>query len=93
MPRDWPRLLSQAPTPELLAEAGRRSAALRETRSGGRNGGRPPSTNRCPCGAMTADRAAKRKHVCVETCPECGTPSTDGCACVLALKHFREIAF
>jgi hypothetical protein len=26
--------------------------------------GRPPKGSRCPCGAMTRDRAAKRGHKC-----------------------------
>jgi hypothetical protein len=26
--------------------------------------GRPRSAKRCPCGAMTRERAQKRKHVC-----------------------------
>ena len=28
------------------------------------NAGRPLSPNRCPCGKMTLDRAAKRNHKC-----------------------------
>lgn len=28
------------------------------------SGGRPKSADRCPCGIMTAARAAARKHVC-----------------------------
>jgi hypothetical protein len=29
-----------------------------------RGGGRPRSEDRCPCGAMTKDRAGKRGHRC-----------------------------
>jgi len=39
-------------------------AALRKTKSGGRNGGPPKSSDRCPCGKFTRTRAAQRRHVC-----------------------------
>jgi hypothetical protein len=38
------------------AEFGRWAASL--------GGGRPRSKDRCPCGAMTKDRATKRGHRC-----------------------------
>jgi len=38
--------------------------ALRKTKTGGRNGGRPRTAPRCPCGAMTAARAKQRNHRC-----------------------------
>ena len=38
--------------------------ALRKTKSGGRNGGRPKSLDRCACGAMTLKRASLRNHRC-----------------------------
>lgn len=41
------------------------SAAARLNALKGRGkSGRPASTERCPCGLMTADRAAKRGHQC-----------------------------
>lgn len=38
--------------------------AMRKNRRGGGGKGRTPLLNRCPCGAMTAARAAKRGHKC-----------------------------
>lgn len=38
--------------------------ALRRTKTGGRNGGRPRTAPRCPCGAMTLKRAKQRNHRC-----------------------------
>jgi len=49
---------SQTPTPGAALQA------LRNTKSGGRNGGRPRAVNRCPCGKYTASLAAKRGHKC-----------------------------
>ena len=48
----------------ILAAAGRIRSALRVTKTGGHNGGRPLSP-RCACGAMTAPRALKTGHVCL----------------------------
>lgn len=56
--------LSTIPDDLIIQEAGRRRAAMRQTYSGGRNGGRPPVTKRCPCGAMTKQRAKLRNHLC-----------------------------
>lgn len=42
---------------------GKATAAMRDTYGAGP--GRPKSTDRCPCGLMTRERAEKRKHVCV----------------------------
>jgi hypothetical protein len=40
-------------------------AQQRKQPAGGHNGGRPRSdAPRCPCGAMTATRAAARNHTC-----------------------------
>lgn len=52
------------PEADLLRLAGQIASDRRKTKSGGRNGGRPRSADRCPCGAMTTARAAKRRHVC-----------------------------
>ena len=52
---------------EIKSLWGTATNALRTTFRGGRQGGRPPSPDRCPCGAMTRGRAAKRKHVCEKT--------------------------
>jgi hypothetical protein len=41
-----------------------RSEAARQASSFSSHPGRPPDPNRCPCGAMTVARAAKRKHKC-----------------------------
>ena len=49
---------------DLLRLAGAAMAAKRRTKTGGRNGGPPKSPDRCPCGAMTRSRAAKRGHRC-----------------------------
>lgn len=43
--------------------------ALRKTKSGGRNGGRPFAKERCPCGLMTKARADKRNHRCDSSTP------------------------
>jgi hypothetical protein len=53
----------------LTTREARRMARMRKTHSGGRGpapgtGGRPRSTRRCPCGAMTRERARKRNHRC-----------------------------
>lgn len=45
---------------EIHQIVGRLRSMLRKTRAGGR----PRSTERCPCGAMTAARAAARNHQC-----------------------------
>jgi hypothetical protein len=43
-------------------------SAARKTKSIGHNGGRSRSkAPRCPCGAMTAARAANGKHKCVDS--------------------------
>ena len=48
-----------------LPEATLRAAAGVLRKRGGPSTGRPRSdAPRCPCGAMTAKRAAARKHVC-----------------------------
>jgi hypothetical protein len=49
---------------KLTKSDARKMAAARKTKSGGRNGGRPRVDSRCPCGAMTAARAEKRRHRC-----------------------------
>jgi hypothetical protein len=46
----------------IKAEAARLSSAMQENFGAGT--GRPRSTERCPCGAMTLQHAAARKHVC-----------------------------
>lgn len=52
-------------TPEEVKTLwGRYTANLRTVHRGGKEG-RPRSKRRCPCGAMTRDRAAKRNHQCV----------------------------
>lgn len=48
----------------LASEMGRRNAAKRKNPSGGRNGGRPKSEDRCPCGASTLTRARARSFDC-----------------------------
>ncbi len=45
---------------EIKSLWGAYSASRRVTRSGGR----PRHTDRCPCGLMTARRAAARRHKC-----------------------------
>ena len=52
------------PEADLLRLAGAAMAAKRATKSGGRNGGRPRTADRCPCGEMTRARAEKRGHRC-----------------------------
>jgi hypothetical protein len=44
--------------------------ALRKTKTGGRNGGRPQAATRCQCGAMTAARATHRNHRCTADMPK-----------------------
>jgi hypothetical protein len=44
------------------AERARELAGMRRTF--GRGKGRPPSQDRCPCRAMTRERAEKRRHKC-----------------------------
>lgn len=41
-------------------------AALRKTKTGGRNGGRPRDPVRCACGKFTLARAMKRNHKCTK---------------------------
>ena len=47
---------------EILSAAGSILAARRKTNTAGP--GRPRTQPRCPCGAMTVERAAKRRHYC-----------------------------
>ena len=52
---------------KLTTRRARQLARMRKTHGAGNSrgkGGRPPSRDRCPCGAMTRTRAAKRQHVC-----------------------------
>lgn len=49
---------------ELPTTAAAELQALRRTRTGGRNGGRPRTAPRCPCGEMTLNRAKQRNHRC-----------------------------
>ena len=44
-------------------------AAMRRTKSGGRNGGRPRDPVRCACGKFTLARAIKRNHRCPTATP------------------------
>lgn len=46
----------------IRADAARQASAKRVTHGAGP--GRPRAALRCPCGAMTVERATKRKHVC-----------------------------
>jgi len=48
-------------TRKMISDAGRAAQALRKTQGGGRPRSDKP---RCPCGAMTAKRAATRRHKC-----------------------------
>ncbi len=36
----------------------------RITKTGGRNGGRPPEKDRCPCGLYSVKTAEARRHKC-----------------------------
>lgn len=47
-----------------------------EKSDAGARGGRPPSAERCPCGAMTKARADKRGHRCQE-CQKAGALQTE----------------
>lgn len=49
---------------KLTTDQARQMAQTRSRKSGGSNGGRPRSKDRCACGAMTRERARKRRHVC-----------------------------
>lgn len=49
---------------ELPTTAAAALNALRRTKTGGRNGGRPRTAPRCPCGQMTLMRAEQRNHRC-----------------------------
>lgn len=49
---------------ELPTTAAAALNALRRTKTGGRNGGRPRTAPRCPCGQMTLKRAEQRNHRC-----------------------------
>ena len=49
---------------DLPTTAAAELQALRRTRTGGRNGGRPRTAPRCPCGEMTLRRAEQRNHRC-----------------------------
>lgn len=51
------------PEAEILRLAGQVRSALRTTKSGGRNGGRPATARRCPCGRFPMYRKPK-KHEC-----------------------------
>jgi hypothetical protein len=62
--KTWLPTIDPATIPDdvLRSERAKRNSAMRQTRSGGRNGGRPPS---CDCGACAlclarAKRQAKR---------------------------------
>jgi hypothetical protein len=57
--------LSTVPLDKLKQEWARRTQAQRETFGAGT--GRPRSTERCPCGEMTAKRAQARGHHCKAT--------------------------
>lgn len=62
---EYLRIVRRGNTP--LVELSRYQAAsvrARLNRMNGPKGGRPPETDRCPCGAMTAERARKRNHKC-----------------------------
>lgn len=62
---DWPHILGNAPYEELAAELARRNAARRITKSGGRNGGRPPTLLSCPkCGQSITKTQLRRGHGC-----------------------------
>jgi len=54
---------------DAISRAAALLSAMRKTRSGGRNGGRPRdlTVDRCACGKMTAKRAKARKHKCEVT--------------------------
>lgn len=56
-------------TPDDLSAKRRAASLARTTKTGGRNGGRPPGSvsrkKRCPCGEMTAKRAKARAHKCL----------------------------
>ena len=60
--------LSTIPNDVFKREDSRRKNLLRTTRSGGHNGGRKRSPDRCPCGKWTRLGALKRLHKC--TAPE-----------------------
>ncbi len=45
----------------------KRRAASKARKTFGAGPGRPRSPDRCPCGAMTARRAALRRHICSPT--------------------------
>ena len=40
------------------------SRIAKQRKPGNYKGGRKPSTDRCPCGAMTRNRALRRNHKC-----------------------------
>lgn len=49
------------PIPDTLVTS---AAARIHSAKGAARSGRPPASDRCPCGAMTAERAGKRGHRC-----------------------------
>jgi hypothetical protein len=52
--------ITTVPDPVLYSEVGRRNAARRTVKAGGR----PKSTDRCPCGKATRRQVEQRKHKC-----------------------------
>lgn len=49
---------------DLRALWAARNSALRRNPSGGRSGGRPRATERCPCGRYSLHSAQLLRHVC-----------------------------
>lgn len=59
--------LSAVPDAVLRAERARRNSAKRKVKTGGRNGGRPRTARRCPCGMYTESQLKRRPgHACAE---------------------------
>ena len=57
--------MAEPSIPNAAARAGAPLAAMRKSKSGGRNGGRKRADEaRCPCGQMSARRAKVRFHRC-----------------------------
>lgn len=55
--------LSRVPDDVIIAEAGKRRNAMRQTKTGGRNGGRLALPRCAHCAAIVRDPA---EHVCVK---------------------------